>query len=294
MDRVYFRWKVKEKPEDFIVKEVMDFQLDERGDFFLYMLIKRNLNTRAVCYPLKLSYAGLKDKNAITFQYVSSKINHGDYLIKKIDKDSFFALIKIGKIKRKIKIGHLKGNQFSIKLKGVKLKNQNWFINYYDVQRLSRNREKGKAVIRSIRGKSWKKLSWFENFYLDAYLSYLWNESVRLFLMDNYKGHIIQEERYTHFIPEIENVEKLPKFWPILGYKVKIEKLQKDIYSELLKKEGFSYQEFIERLKDLKIKGDYRKSYIIVSNFNTKGDRINFFLPKGSYATMFLKHLYVE
>ncbi|MDQ7054989.1 MAG: tRNA pseudouridine(13) synthase TruD [Persephonella sp.] len=122
MDRIFFRWNVKEKPEDFIVKEEMDFQLDERGNFFLYMLIKRNLNTRAVCYPLKLSYAGLKDKNAITFQYVSSEINHGDYFVKKFDKNSFFALVRIGKIRRKIRIGHLKGNKFSIKLKGTMLR----------------------------------------------------------------------------------------------------------------------------------------------------------------------------
>ncbi|MDQ7054990.1 MAG: hypothetical protein Q9M89_00120 [Persephonella sp.] len=64
---------------------------------------------------------------------------------------------------------------------------------------MSRNREKGKTVIQEIKGKSWKKLSWFENFYIDAYLSYLWNESIRLFLMDSYRGYIIQEKRYTHF-----------------------------------------------------------------------------------------------
>ncbi len=294
MDRIYFRWKVKEKPEDFIVKEEIDYQLDKNGNFFLYLLVKRNLNTRSVCHPLKLSYAGLKDKNALTFQYVSSDVDYGKYLLKKIDKNSFFALLQIGKIRKKIKIGHLKGNFFSIKLKKTKLKNQNWFINYYDVQRLSRNREKGKAVINKTKGKSWKSLNWFENFYIDAYLSYLWNEAVKLFLENSYRGYLIQEGRYTHFIPDIDSVEKLPKFLPILGYKVKIESIYEDIYKEVLRKEGFSYEEFLEKLRDLKIKGDYRKSYIVVEKLYLKGERINFFLPKGSYATMFLKHLYVE
>ncbi len=292
MKKIIFQWNVKERPEDFIVKEIMDYQVDREGKFFLYMLIKRNLNTRAVCYPLKLSYAGLKDKNAITFQYVSSETDYGDYLFKKFNEHSFFALITVGKIRKKIKIGHLKGNRFSIKLKKVRLKTQNWFINYYDIQRLSRNRERGKVVIEKT--KSCKHLSWLENFYIDAYLSFLWNKAVELFLIDRYGGYFIQEGKYSHLIPDVQDVRELPKFWPILGYKVKVESYCGDAYREILKKEGFSYQEFMDKLKELRIRGDYRKTYILVNDFSIKEDRINFFLPKGSYATMFLKHLYIE
>ncbi|NPA58107.1 MAG: tRNA pseudouridine(13) synthase TruD, partial [Aquificae bacterium] len=44
--------------------------------------------------------------------------------------------------------------------------------------------------------------------------------------------------------------------------------------------------------KSLKIKGSYRKTFVKAEDCRVEGDRIGFFLPKGSYATMYLKHLY--
>ena len=280
-----YKWKIKNKPEDFIVVEKASYPQEE-GEYNLYLLIKRNLNTLDIAKKLNLSYAGLKDKNALTFQYVTSLEDYGNLKIEKF-KDNFFILKKLRKAKRKIKIGQLEGNYFDIKLpEKIKAINE-IFINYFDTQRIKPfNISKGKQLLLANR-----KLSKKENFFIDAYLSYLWNKSLELFLKDKYKGIFLEEHNQKFFIPLEFN--DLPKFWTILGYKAKLEE-SKQYYEEILKEEGFSLKEFLEILKRRKIKGDYRRTYEKATEIKLYGNRIRFFLKKGAYATMYLKHLYTK
>jgi len=297
MREVLFNWNVKEKPEDFIVSEVSDFDLEEKGNFYLYRLIKRGFNTQEVAKRLNLGYAGLKDKNAITFQYVSSSRFLGETIFEKKDKN-FYGLIFVGKIRKKIRIGNLKGNRFSISLKDHTVSQKRWFINYYDIQRTSRNSEKGKKLIHNLEeGINWKMLSWKENFYLDAYLSDLWNKAVTFLLKESYKGYYVVEKGKRYFIPETDYndlMEHFPRFFPILGYKVKLSDKEVDVYRYVLEKEGFTLEDALNKLKQLKIKGSYRKTFLKAEDLQVNNGRINFFLPKGAYATMYLKNIFIQ
>jgi len=282
-----YKWKIKERPEDFIVIEKANFS-DEEGEFYLYLLIKRNLNTLDISKRLNLSYAGLKDKNALTFQYVSSLVDYGDLKIEKFN-NSFYILKKLRKIKRKIKIGQLEGNFFDIKIPSKITKFSKVFINYFDTQRVKQfNIEKGKQLLLKD-----KKLSKRENFFVDAYLSYLWNKSFELFLRENFNGLFLEEKGEKFFIPKNIIIESIPKFWTILGYKVKLENT-KSYYEHILRQEGFDLKEFLQILKAKKIKGDYRRTYEKATDVKIYGYRIRFFLKKGAYATMYLKHLYTK
>ncbi|WP_457622642.1 tRNA pseudouridine(13) synthase TruD [Persephonella sp.] len=296
MEKIVFNWNLKEKPEDFIVSEVAELPVNENGNFYLYMLIKRNMNTKEIAGRYRLHYAGLKDKNALTFQFVSSDRFLGDFLKEKKDSESLFFLYFLGKISKRIKIGQLKGNRFSIKIKCSKIKDQDWFINYFDIQRLERNFEKGKKTILNLPPKTtWKRLSWYENFYIDAYLSYLWNKALMKFLSENFDGYRIYEKSFGFFVPFTDYsylMKNIPRFLPILGYKIKMKDFEIKIYSQILKEEGIELQEILEKLKDLRIKGDYRKTFLRAEDLVIKGNRIQFFLPKGAYATMFLKHIF--
>ncbi len=294
--KVVFDWNIKEKPEDFIVEEVAEHQFDPRGQHYLYLLEKKNLNTNDLARELGFSYAGLKDKTGVTKQFVSFEEFKGERMEKQ-EEDRYYRLVFIGRVRKKVKLGRLKGNLFKIRLKGKKIKLQNWFINYYDTQRLKNNYSRGKEILKKVKGKekTRKELSWLENFLIDSYLSFLWNKTLEEFLKKRFKGFYIVENDIEFFIPEAsfeEIKEKTPPYWTLAGYKVDFEN-SKDYYKMVLKEEGFQFKEFIQLLKNLRIKGDYRKTYVLVENLKIESDTVSFFLPKGSYATMFLKHIYV-
>ena len=72
--------KLKQQPEDFQVEERTDVVPSGRGDFAFYRLDKRNWTTpdalgvirrRWQIQPNRLSYGGLKDRHALTTQYLS-------------------------------------------------------------------------------------------------------------------------------------------------------------------------------------------------------------------------------
>ncbi len=293
---ILFNWNIKEKPEDFIVKEVAEYPFSKNGKYFLYLLIKRNMNTKEITAPYRLWYAGLKDKNALTFQYVSSDKYLGELIKERRDKETFFIMYFLGRIKKRVKIGHLKGNKFSIKLKGNSIELKDWFINYYDLQRIERNLNKGKKLLLTLsENKIWKKLKWLENFYIEAYLSYIWNKSLELYLIENFEGYFIKEKKFKFFIPYTDYsylFQNIQKFWPILGYKVKLNDTEKLFYRKVLTEEGLDFDFLIEKLKSLKLKGDYRKTFLKAEDIKVNKERIEFFLPKGAYATMYLKHIY--
>jgi len=285
---VEFKWK-KENPEDFIVKEVSEIPLDPSGGHYLYLLAKRNLTTKEICKKYNLSYAGMKDKLALTFQKVSSEKFLGEFLKEKVDSENWFILKFLGKTKRKLKIGQLKGNKFAVNVSGFEVKEVPAFVNYYDVQRIAGNWERGRELLLKLLEKPKKRLSWTQNFLLDSYLSYLWNRSLELYLREKFSGYYVVERGERFFIPEKFDVGELPKFWTILGYKKKLLESE-EFYREVLKEEGFTLEEVVELLKFLRIKGDYRMAYVVPREIRKIGRYLLFFLPKGSFATMLLKH----
>ncbi len=289
MREVEFKWK-RENPEDFIVKEVSEIPLDSSGNHYLYLLAKRNLTTKEIARKLNLSYAGMKDKTALTFQKVSSDRFLGEFLREKIDSKSWFILKFLGKTKRKLKIGQLKGNRFAVNVSGFEIKKIPAFINYYDVQRISGNWKRGKEILFKLLEKPKKRLSWTQNFLIDSYLSYLWNRSLELYLKERLSGYYVVDGEERFFIPEKVDVGELPKFWTILGYKKKLFDSE-EFYREVLREEGFGLEELLELLRFLRIKGDYRMTYVIPRDVKKIGRYLFFFLPKGSFATMFLKHV---
>ena len=71
---------IKEKPEDFIVRELMELELDDSGEYTYYELTKTNITQedafKTICNKLNvkrklINYAGTKDKKAITTQCIS-------------------------------------------------------------------------------------------------------------------------------------------------------------------------------------------------------------------------------
>ncbi len=142
--------KIKIAPEDFRVEEVVDIKIKESGNYSYYLLTKKNINTLLAIDLIekfwkisrnKIGFCGLKDKRAVTTQYIS--IKNGP------EKDlngPNFKLTYLGKGDAPLKLGDAKGNLFTVTLRNVRyekiLKCLNilkeiGFANYFGEQRFS-------------------------------------------------------------------------------------------------------------------------------------------------------------
>ena len=113
-------YKIKQKPEDFCVEEIMSLDLS-KGDYTYFILEKKNFNTKdalkIIAKALRINdkrfnVAGIKDKIAVTKQYVSVfKVNP-----ERISKLKFKNIkIKVlGKGSERLRLGQLDGNRFKI------------------------------------------------------------------------------------------------------------------------------------------------------------------------------------
>ena len=277
---------LKEKPEDFCVKEVMDLKLDKNGNYTYFLLKKKNWNTMDAINEIsrrlhintkRFGFAGFKDKRAVTEQYVSCyKIEENRLKGLKI-KDIEIKII--GKGKEKIRLGDLKGNKFIIILKNKKIKNKlNWIVNYYGEQRFgTETYNLGRGVLKGNLPDRERRLLLL---YVNSVQSYIWNKTVERYL----------EERFPKKKPENIKI-------PLVGYGsiIENEKL-KEIIDKIMGEEGIIISDF--RIKDhpeLSLRGNERNLIVNVKNFKSKIDGndtiLSFELPKGSYATILIEQL---
>ena len=115
--------KLKRIPEDFRVEELPTVRGGDRGRFVLYRLTKRGLGTleavEAVCRRWNLpgravSYGGLKDRHAVTTQYLTIAEGPDRPL-----RETGFELVPVGRIARPYGPAEFRGNRFDIVLRDL-------------------------------------------------------------------------------------------------------------------------------------------------------------------------------
>jgi len=132
MDRFYslghssIDFRFKQTPRDFVVEEIPLYEFSGEGEHMILFVRKKNLSTPEMIgifarfLGIKnrdIGYAGLKDKHAMTKQYISINKLHEEAL-KTFEHEGIKILSQV-RHNNKIKIGHLRGNRFYIKLKKV-------------------------------------------------------------------------------------------------------------------------------------------------------------------------------
>ncbi len=168
--------KIKEKPEDFVVIEVLPKSIFKGGKCLIYRLKKRNWDTMAAVKEIakragipyrEIGFAGTKDRRAVTFQYISICSRNKD-LKEAIDsleiQDIELKFVGYG---RRLRLGALLGNRFRIAIRDPKLKKEaalervkeilselkekGGFPNYFGYQRFGErrviNHEVGKLLL---------------------------------------------------------------------------------------------------------------------------------------------------
>lgn len=120
------RARIRVEPEDFRVIEELGHKPDGDGEHLWLWLEKREQNTAFVAtelaraagvHPRQVSFAGLKDRNAVTRQYFSIHLPgrpDPDWASWSLDG---VAILKASRSSRKIQRGRLAGNRFELVLR---------------------------------------------------------------------------------------------------------------------------------------------------------------------------------
>lgn len=207
---------------DFIVEEIPLYEFSGDGEHLILKIRKKDMTTWEMVGLIgahlgirdrDIGYAGLKDKHAMTIQYISILAVHEDKI------DSFLhSQIKILEKTRhtnKIRIGHLKGNRFQMRFKKVlgvqkdkldsvlKWIKSNGVPNYFGYQRFghdANNWMEGKEIVESKKRVGSRKM---REFLISSYQSYLFN---------NWLSKRIEISRLLEEFSEdeVEKIQNLP------------------------------------------------------------------------------------
>lgn len=116
--------ELKSVPEDFVVEEVPVYLPSGTGDHLFLWIEKRDVSSEQLLQHLAatlkihrnvIGVAGLKDRRAITRQWVSVPVECQD-LVQSLSTDRIH-LLESKQHSNKLKTGHLKGNRFTIVLR---------------------------------------------------------------------------------------------------------------------------------------------------------------------------------
>ncbi len=295
---------IKEKPEYFQVKELIDLNFDKNGSYSYILLKKRNYNTLDALKLLsnifkinlkQIGFAGNKDKKAITSQYISLPRISEERINKIKLKDIKLKFIGCGN--KRINLGDLKANKFRIKFP-YKLKKINFCENYFDEQRfgIEDNSALGKLNLK----KDFKRLKSITNvdnsyesnlklrFYLNSYQSYLFNLCLSC-LLSKYPNIKLKYKlgEFVFLKKKIKNFKM-----PILNFDTELHGEIGRTYKKIMKKEQISLNDFlIKEIPFLISDTTYRDAFFEIKDLAKKKDYVYFTLPKGSYATIVIKKL---
>ncbi|MEQ6916131.1 tRNA pseudouridine(13) synthase TruD [Halomonas aquatica] len=184
-------------PEDFRVEEVLDFAPEGEGEHLWLFIEKRDLTTAMVARdlarlcevsPRVVGYAGMKDRVAVTRQWLSVQLPGRDAPEDLVERlaDRGIRVLDQARHPRKLKRGVHRANRFQLRLTGAATTDagfaSRWqrlcrdgVANYFGPQRFGphgRNLQRARAVL----ARGWRKRDDREGMLLSAARSFLFNE----------------------------------------------------------------------------------------------------------------------
>lgn len=187
----YFR----QASRDFIVEEIPLYEFSNDGEHLILHVRKKDLSTMELISIIAeylginqkdIGYAGLKDKHAMTKQYISLHKKYEEQM--NAFTHSNIKILSKTYHDNKIRTGHLKGNRFYIKIKKVmpsaakiidqalKSLKEHGMPNFYGYQRFGNDGDNyiiGEKIAKGERKESNIKL---KKLFISAYQSHLFNK----------------------------------------------------------------------------------------------------------------------
>ncbi|MGA9855995.1 MAG: tRNA pseudouridine(13) synthase TruD [Gammaproteobacteria bacterium] len=120
--------RIRSTPEDFQVEEILGFEADGEGEHLLLKIEKRGANSVWVAKELaryagvssrEVSYAGMKDRNAVAVQHFSLWLGKHAQPDWAAHQHAEFRILTVARHRRKLRIGSLKGNRFRVMLRDL-------------------------------------------------------------------------------------------------------------------------------------------------------------------------------
>jgi len=312
-------FKFYQNVDDFVVEE-LPIKFSGRGNFIIAKIKKKQLGTWDLIeslgrglkiYENELGYAGLKDKNATTTQYISIPKKYSKDL--KNFRHNKIEILETTLHGSKLNIGDLEGNRFEINLHGVKMEDVGkiekllkqiskiGMPNYFGFQRFGfegkENLEKARKYIYEDLIIKDRKIS---KMLVSAYQSDFFNK----WLVERLKN---STDSFKPLSGDVFREYSKDKFFTPKNLN---EKILKDFEDKKIVPTGLlpGRQAFRSMYEARTIEEKYDDTYIqekgyrrdaivypkdISVNYNkqTNKCKVRFSLPKGSYATVLIENI---
>ena len=319
----------KQQYEDFMVIEELGFELTGEGEHVLVYLEKKDYNTIFVAEQLakyvgisakNVSYAGLKDRQAITQQWFSLHLPGKETPDFTQFNLTGCRILQINRHNKKLKIGALKGNRFKIVLRNISDKQaiesklnlikKHGVPNYFGEQRFGRDQNNITQAIKWASGEISVKDRKKRSFYLSAARSVIFNQIVSQRIEQNIEqtvldGDILQlSKSNSWFLSKTEELLLLqqrlqngeinitapmvgdsPLSTTSIALEFETNCLKRwSCFEQLFKKERMETSRRSTLLRPEELKWQWVRDNNI---------EISFYLPSGCYATSVLRELII-
>jgi tRNA pseudouridine synthase D (truD) len=314
---------LKAECADFVVKEQLGYDMSGDGEFVAVKVRKTDCNTLFVGEQLakfagisarNMSYAGLKDRKAVTEQWFSLQMpgqptpDFSQFSLDGVE------ILDVTRHQRKIRIGSLQGNHFEILLRNAEETDElkvrldflakNGFPNYFTEQRFGRDGNNLTQALRWANGEIKVKDRNKRSFYLSAARSEIFNLIVSKRMELNLAQQILVGDvlqlngSHSWFVvDESEDLAQLQQRLaqqdvlltaPLIGEE---EKSAVDFENEFFAQ----HQALFALMRQERMKAARRPILMQPQHFQWQfepnGLRLQFVLPAGSYATALIREL---
>jgi tRNA pseudouridine13 synthase len=319
--------RFKVEPDDFLVNEFFSESFSGEGEHILLKIEKRGLNTEDVIRSLSrlinkstklISYAGLKDKHAVTTQWLS--VHAPGEEIAGIGELSApgWRVLECTRHNKKLKPGFLTGNRFVIRLREVsdpedlvqrleQIKKAG-VPNYFGEQRFGRegaNLQRAEEMLvqgRKVKDKFLKGMyysaarSWLFNLILAKRVSaHTWNDALPGDVMQlSGSNSIFVAHEIDDLLKQRIKEKDISPASPLPGKsKNKVQQEALDLINELYQK----WQPWVIGLEQHGLEEAWRANIVHVQELQWEVAQdvvtLSFSLPVGSYATAVLRELVI-
>ena len=320
--------RLKSQNSDFRVDEIMPVEASGEGEHLWLLIEKDGSNTDWVAQQLAkfcglksmaVSYAGMKDRHAITSQWFSLHMpgmDNPDFTDLVTDE---FKILKMVRHNRKLKRGALSGNRFKIRItelsgdietldKKLQLIEQQGVPNYFGNQRFGRGMGNISKAEKLFNRELKKVKKQQRGLYLSAARSWIFNQVLsKRINMSNWLTPILGEVfmlngKSACFVNAGENKQSIDVInQRLLNREINLtaclwgegESMASEEVLELETSVADEFKELAEGLQSARLKQERRALRLVPENLcwsvNDNVLELGFDLPTGTYATMVLR-----